>query len=830
MLFYAVKEALMSKQKSEKQSFMLKISSFIVKKRAFIFLFYIFAVVFSVIAMGWVHVENDVTVYLPDDTETRQGLVVMNENFVASGMAQVMVSNITVDTAWEIHEKLSEIEGVTMVMFDETDSHYRDAAALFDLTFDGPTADSKTEAAMEEVRQVVAGYDADFSTDIGYDMISEIEGEMMSILLVAVVIIIGVLILTSRAYMEVPVLLLTFGMAAILNMGTNFVFGTISFISNSVAVVLQLALAIDYAIILCHRFSDEYEGKTAEQAAIIALSKAIPEISASSMTTISGLLALSFMKFGIGLDLALVMSKSIFFSLLSVFTFMPGLLVFFAPLLDKTRHKKLLPRVDFIGKFAVKTRRVIPVAFVGVIIAAFVISGNCPFSYSYLNAGTSHQSPRQQSAQRIKDAFGESNMVAVIVPSGNYEVEKQFLAEIVTCPEVKSAMGLSNTVAMGDYVLTDALTPRQLSELLDMDYELMQMLYGVYATEHNQYGEIIAGLSEYRVPLIDMFMFLKEQMETNNITIPGDDQQMMEEMLSALDTAMAQLQSENYSRMVVYLDLPEEGEQTFAFLDRMHEILWSYYPSDSYIIGNSPSCQDLASTFSQDNLSITLFSVFFVIIVLLLTFQSVGLPLLLIMTIQGSIWMNFAFPAILDTPLFFLGYLVVQAIQMGANIDYAIVISSHYQELKRHMPHKQAIIHAVNAAFPTILTSGGIMVSAAFLIGNISTNAVIAVMGSCLGRGTLVSLILVLFVLPPMLVLGDSIIERTRFRVKLPQPERRTATGAIRVKGRVRGYISGMVDAEFDGILRGQLDANVSNATAVTEVNEANNKQEGGQE
>ena len=820
----------MSKINGEKPSVMLKIAGFIVKKRAFIFLFYIFAVVFSIIAMGWVNVENDVTVYLPEDTETRQGLVVMNENFVASGMAQVMVSNITLDTAWDISEKMSAIDGVTMVMFDETESHYRDAAALFDLTFDGPTADPKTEAAMEAVRALVADYDADFSTDIGYDMISEIEGEMMSILLVAVVIIIGVLVLTSRAYMEVPVLLLTFGMAAILNMGTNFIFGTISFISNSVAVVLQLALAIDYAIILCHRFSDEYEGKTAEEAAIIALSKAIPEISASSMTTISGLIALSFMKFGIGLDLALVMSKSIFLSLLSVFTFMPGLLVLFAPLLDKTRHRKLLPRVDFIGKFAVKTRRIIPVVFVGVIIAAFVISNDCPFSYSYLNAGTSHQSPRQQSAQRIKDAFGESNMVAVIVPSGDYEAEKQFLAEIVTCPEVKSAMGLSNTVAMGEYVLTDALTPRQLSELLDMDYELMQMLYGAYATEHNEYGEILTGLSEYRVPLIDMFMFLKDQLQANNISIPGENQQMMDEMFGALDTAMAQLQSENYSRMVVYLDLPEEGEQTFAFLDQMHVMLEKYYEEDVYIIGSSPSCRDLASTFSQDNLAITLFSVFFVIVVLLLTFQSVGLPLLLIMTIQGSIWINFAVPAILDTPLFFLGYLVVQAIQMGANIDYAIVISSHYQELKRHMPHKQAIIHAVNAAFPTILTSGGIMVSAAFLIGGISTNAVIAVMGSCLGRGTLVSLILVLFVLPPTLVLGDSIIERTRFRVKIPQLPRHTVSGAVRVKGRIRGYINGMVDAEFDGIVRGELDANVSNSTAVTEIEEESTVEKGGQE
>ncbi len=820
----------MSKLKSEKPGFMLKLAGFIVKKRAFIFLFYIFALIFSIFSIGWVNVENDVTVYLPDETETKQGLVVMNGNFVASGMAQVMVSNITLDTAWQISNTLSAIDGVTMVMFDETESHYRDAAALFDITFDGPTADAETEAAMEEVRQALQGYDADFSTDIGYDMISEIEGEMASILLVAVVIIIGVLALTSRSYMEVPVLLLTFGMAAVLNMGTNFIFGTISFISNSVAVVLQLALAIDYAIILCHRFSDEYENHTAVDACIIALSKAIPEISASSMTTISGLIALSFMKFGIGLDLALVMSKSIFCSLLAVFTLMPGLLVLFAPLLDKTRHKKLLPSVDFLGKFAVKTRRVVPVVFVAVIIVAFVLSNQCPFSYSYTSAGTSHQSPRQQSVQRIKDAFGDNNMVAVIVPSGNYEAEKEFLSEIVTCPEVKSAMGLSNTQAMGEYVLTDALTPRELSELLDMDYELMQLLYGAYATENNQYGELLTGLAEYRVPLIDMFLFLKDQMRTNNITIPGQSQQMMDELFDALDTAVAQLQSENYSRMVVYLDLPEEGEETFAFLDQMHRMLEKYYPQDCYIIGNSPSCRDLAATFSQDNLSITLFSVFFVVVVLLLTFRSVGLPLLLILIIQGSIWINFAVPAVLDTPLFFLGYLVVQAIQMGANIDYAIVISSHYQELKQHMPHKQAIVKAVTAAFPTVLTSGSIMTSAALLIGGISTNAVIAVMGTCLGRGTLVSIMLVLFVLPPTLVLGDSIIERTKFRVKIPQLDKRTVTGAVRVKGRVRGYISGMVDAEFDGVLRGQLDANVSNATSITQLTEEENFQKGGQE
>lgn len=808
----------MSKVKKEKPDFMLKLAGFIVKNRTFIFLFYIFAAIFCIFSMGWVNVENDVTVYLPENTETRQGLIVMNENFVASGMAQVMVSNISLETARDISSRLGAIDGVSMVTFDDTDSHYRDATALFDITFAGTTSDPATVAAMDAISQELEGYDVDYSTDIGYDMIGEIEGEMMSILLVAVVIIIAVLALTSRAYMEVPVPLMTFGMAALLNMGTNFVFGTISFISNSVAVVLQLALAIDYAIILCHRFSDEREHHNAVDACTIALSKAIPEISASSMTTISGLIALGFMEFGIGLDLALVMSKSIFFSLLSVFTLMPGLLVLFSPLLDKTQHKKLLPSVRFIGKFAVKTRRVVPVLFVILLGGAFFLSNQCPFSYSYTSAGTSNMSPRQESIQRIKDTFGNSNMVAVIVPSGNYEAEKQFLAEFEACPEVKSTMGLSNTQAMGGYVLTDALTPRELSELVGMDYELMQLLYGAYATEHDQYGEILTGLAEYRVPLIDMFLFLKEQMQSNNINLSGDSQQMLNELFEMLDMAMAQLQNENYSRAVVYLNLPEEGEETFAFLEKMHEILGKYYPSDYYVIGNSPSCRDLASTFAQDNLAITLFSIFFVIVVLLITFQSVGLPLLLIMTIQGSIWINFSFPTLMEQPLFFLGYLVVQAIQMGANIDYAIVISNHYQQLKKHMPHKEAIVQAVSAAFPTVLTSGAIMTAAALLIGNISTNAVIAVLGTCLGRGTFISILLVLFVLPPTLVLGDSIIERTKFHVKMPQISAKAATGTMRIKGRVRGYISGTLDAEIDGILRGELNANVSTATEIAEL------------
>ena len=154
---------------------------------------------------------------------------------------------------------------------------------------------------------------------------------------------------------------------------------------------------------------------------------------------------------------------------------------------------------------------------------------------------------------------------------------------------------------------------------------------------------------------------------------------------------------------------------------------------------------------------------------------------------------------------------------MGANIDYAIVISSHYLELKAHMHHKEAIIHALNAAFPTIFTSGTIMASSGLLIGNLSAQPVISIMGVCLGRGTIISIFLVLFVLPAFLVLGDSIINRTSFQLKGIEPRTRTATGTVRVQGHVRGYINGIVDADITGIIHGQLNASVSTEGQIEE-------------
>lgn len=805
-------------EQKPKGSGMEKIATFIVDKRNLFFLLYAFALIFSIVATGWVKVENDITTYLPEDTETRQGLTVMNDNFVTYGTARVMVSNVTYETAENICSDLESIDGVTSVDFDDTTDHYKSASALFSVTFDGTTTDDISVHALHTIRDMLAGYDTYIDTEVGVDTSADLQSEMSVILVLAAIVIVLVLTLTSRSYAEVPVLIMTFGAAALLNMGTNFLCGTISFISNSVTVILQLALAIDYAIILCHRFSDEHETKDTREACITALSKAIPEISSSSLTTISGLGALAFMHFGIGRDMATVLIKAILFSLLSVFTLMPGLLMVFSKKIDATRHKNLIPKITFLGKFDVATRFIVPPIFAVVVVVTAVLANKCPYCYSYTDLVTAKQSESQIAHQKIKNTFGVNNMVAVIVPTGDYDSERQLLKDLDSCAEVKSTQGLANIDAMDGYKLADALTPRQMSELAGLDYEVAEALYAAYAVDQNEYGKLISGLGDYKVPLFDMFMFLQREMKDGNITLDGDIQETLDDLFEQLNKAQLQLQSDKYSRLVVYLNLPEESDETMDFLDTMHALIAKYYSSDTYIVGNSTNVKDLSSSFGEDNMLISVLSALFVVIILLFTFKSAGLPVLLIVVIQGSIWINFSVPTIQHESLYFLGYLIVNSIQMGANIDYAIVISSHYTDLKKEMRPKEAMIAALNEAFPTIFTSGTILAVAGALIGVMTTNPVIAAIGTCLGRGTVISIVLVMAVLPQILLIGDTIVERTSFDVKVPvdlSRVNRTASGNMRVSGRVRGYVNGVIDAEIKGTLNGTLKASVTSGTTI---------------
>lgn len=788
-------------------SFMQKVAAVIVDRKTFFFLTFIVMAIFCVFSRNWVNVNDDITSYLAKDTETRRGLDIMESEFTTFATANVMVSSITYDAAEKLAPKIGAIDGVHSVEFDATEAHYKNASALFAVTFDGDTTSEVSEKAMDEIKSLLADYDTYISSEVGNPMEQTIKSEMVVVLGIAVFIIIAVLLFTSKTYMEIPVLLITFGAAALLNMGTNYWFGTISYVTDSIAVVLQLALAIDYAIILCHRYTEEREHLEARDAAVAALSKAIPEISASSLTTISGLAALSLMHFRLGYDMGIVLIKAIIMSMLSVFLLMPGLLVLFSKLIDKTHHRSFVPKISLWGKMTVKTRYVIPPLFLIIAAAAFVFANRCPYVYGYSTLDTVKQNESKIADKMVASTFGTDNLVAMLVPSGSYEKEAQLLNVISAQPEVESAMGLANIEAMDGYTVTSALTPRQFAELTDQDIEAARLLYAAYAVNEKDYGQIVSSIDDYTVPLVDIVLFLRDQENAGYITLERDMSDMLDEMCAELEFGLAQLEGENWSRFVIYLNLPEESEETYEFLDTLHGIAGAYY-SDCVLVGESVNARDLRSSFSTDNLLISILSALFVVVVLLFTFRSVGLPLLLIIVIQSSIWINFSVPYLTSSNLFFISYLIVSAIQMGANIDYAIVISSRYLDLKKSMPIKEAMIETLNQAFPTIITSGAMLASAGLIIGRMTSDNTISSIGTCLGRGTIISIFLVMGVLPQILLLGDILIEKTAFAIKVPEITH-VEGSTIRLHGRVRGQISGFVDADIQGVFQGSLHAMV---------------------
>ena len=804
-------------------SFFEKLATFIVDKRNLIFFLYACALIFCLFSRSWVRVCNDITEYLPDTTETRQGLTLMEEEFTTFATARVMVSHVTYEMAEDLAEQMGQIEGVSSAAFGSGDAgadaeedsepetpediaeYFKGADALISVTFEGEEEDEVSLAALSSIRDLLEPYDYYIDSTVGNSQAASLANEMGIILAVAAVIIVLVLLLTSRSYAEIPVLLITFIAAALLNLGTNFIFGEISFVSNSVTVVLQLALAIDYAIIMLHRFLEEREYAGDREACIAAVSASIPSISASSLTTISGLAAMMFMQFQIGFDMGIVLIKAILFSMLSVFTLMPGLLMLFSKAMEKTQHRSFIPKIDRWGKLTLKLRYVGAPLFVVAVVAGFLLSNQCPYVYGYSQIETARQNETQIAERRVNETFGTQNIMALLVPKGDYASEKALLDRLESYDQVDYAMGLSNVEVTDGYTLTDSLTPRQFSEMTDLDYDLVCLLYTAYAAEGEEYGRIVGGLNDYAVPLMDMFFFAYDKAEEGYVNLDEEQQADLDDLYQQLSDARKQLLGDTYTRMLISLDLPEEGEETFAFLQTIHREAERYYDADHvYLVGDSTSDYDLSVSFARDNVMISVLSVVFVIIVLLFTFQSVGLPLLLILVIQGSIWINFSFPGITRQPIFFMSYLVVTSIQMGANIDYAIVISSWYNELKGNMSRREAIIQALDLSFPTVLTSGSILSAAGFLIGRITTEPAIVGIGVCLCRGTLISMFLVMFILPQILFLGDQVVERTRFNLKVPEVGR-TVHGTVYVNGRVRGRISGVVDAHIQGVIYGDV-------------------------
>ena len=781
---------------------MRKLAEFIVDKRKFLLIIFIAAAIGSVIMSSHINVIQELTDYLPDDTETSIGLDVMDEQFTTFGTAKVMVQNVTYDQAKAIADQLKDIKGVSAVDFyeeDEDDENndseekeftnsedmrdsYQDLAALYSISFETPEDDSLAQAAIADVRTALKDYDAWFYTTVDKDDAADLQDDMKVILVIAVIIIVGVLLFTSGTYMEIAIFMLVFGMAALLNMGTNFIFYNISFVTNAVATVLQLAMAIDYAIILFHRFMEEKGKVNTREALVRALEKGIPEISSSSLTTMAGMVALMFMQFGIGLDLGRVMIKAILLSMLSVFGFMPGLIMLWEKQIDRTLHKSFVPNIEFWGKIVLAIRHVTLPVFAVVMVVACFLSVNCHYIYDNSSVESAKMNEYMTAKREISKVFDLDNTLAVVVPKGDYDSEARIMEEVESLPMVDSTLGLANVTVDDDeqYVLTDSLTPQELADITDMDIDTIRLLYRFYAWKEEKYGAFLNSIDDFEIPLLSMIDFIYGEEENETFDFSADFSQNIQDMHKTVSDAREQLEGDEYSRMLVMTTGPIEGDEIFHTIDQIRDIAYQYY-HEVYVVGDSTSDYDLSKSFTQDNLMVSIMTAVFVAIILLFTFTNYSIPLILVATIQTSIWINFSIPAVTGTGMFFLSYLIVSSIQMGATIDYAIVITSRYTAYrKENVDKRTAIIKTLNESFPTIITSGTIMTSAGFVIGQITSNPVIASLVTTLGTGTLTSIILVMLILPQLLYVFDGVIHKTyrKRRINIGGGETQTNGGA----------------------------------------------------
>lgn len=762
-----------------------KVAAYIVNKRKAFTVFFILAAIFSVFSSSWVKVSNKLSDYLPQSTKTKQGLDIMDESFTTFGNAKVMINNIDYEKALEIGNKLKEIDGVSRVDFyDNSDSsydnkniedYYKDFAALYTVSFEDVEDSKLVQDAIVKVRESVSSYDNVVYTTIDKDDAKSLNEDMKIIGILVVLIITGVLIFTSQTYVEILIFMLTFGMAILLNVGTNFIFGRISFVTKAVGVVLQLALAIDYAIILFHRFMEERREFKAKHALINALAKAIPEISSSSLTTMAGMIALMTMQFRIGMDLGQVLLKSIIFSMISVFAFMPALIMMFEKQIKKSMHKSFVPNIDFLGKKILSVRYIIAGVFAVLVVGGVILSGKTAYIFDPNSIKSDKKTEYIAAKEEIERHFGSSNIMAVVIPKEDYIKEARLLEDISKVEGVRSVTGLANIEVgnEGEYVLTDSLKPRELAEIADVDIDIVKMVYRFYAIKNEQYGAFLNSIDGYKVPIINMVDFLYDQIENGGLEIDEDITENIEDIHKSITDARKQLESEKYSRFLVVWNRDLEGENTFAGIDEIENIAQTYY-NEVYVVGDSSSNYEISKTFGIDNLRISIITALLVGIILLFTFQSAALPFILVLTIQGSIWVNFSLPYLTGEPMFFLSYLIVSSIQMGATIDYAIVITSRYMVLREECEdHKTAISRTLNEAFPTIITSGTIMAASGFVIGYLTSNATIASLGKTLGTGVVISIILVMFVLPVLLYVFDFIIDKTSFSRKNNEEESR---------------------------------------------------------
>ena len=742
-----------------KKNFLVKLGDFIVNFRyLFLGLFVVLAVVCT-ININNVKVNYDITSYLPDDTETKVGIDLMKE-FGELNQMQVLLTDISYDDAQEKADKIKNIDNVENVSFNNTKDYYKNNNALIVVEL-GNVSDNTKDKVLSKIDNIVDDSEYYIYVENSDDAV----GGMNTILIIVVIIIVAVLLFTSKSYFNVILAFIVFGISILLNMGSNFLLGEISYITKSIAIVLQLGLSLDYLIIFLNHYMKEVKD---DDNLILAVkktvTKSVKEIFASSLTTIAGLIALVFMQLKIGGDIGIVMSKGIVCSMLTVILLLPCLLIIFNKPIMKLEHKSFVPNTKKLSQIILKSRKVLLSLFIIIVLLSIYLMGKYSYVYNVYSVKSITKSDTQIALDKIESNFGKHNRLVILVENKDkdYNKELELFNELSKNQNILSMTSIGSQEIGSNIYLGSKLDYNTLSQILNITPELSLNLYKYYASENNELDKLI-NINDYKITVIDLIYFL----EDNKDKLPLDDDMklMVDNYYNTINNSIALLESDNYSRFILELKTDVEGEETFELLDDIKDVTNKYYDS-STLVGESVSARDLSDTFSHDNLIITLITIVFIALILLFSFKSLGMTLLLILTIEGSILINFGITTLMGDNIFFMSYIVVSAIQMGATIDYAILMYNRYLTLRNKMDKKEAMIGALTDSTPAIITSGLILTASGFLIGFISDSGVISSIGMALGCGTLISMICTIFILPAILHVCDKFIKITTFTKK----------------------------------------------------------------
>lgn len=680
---------------------MKKISQLIAKNRVLILIIAIILLIPSAIGYFNTKVNYDILSYLPNDLETREAQKILKDEFDCGSLAMLIVEGMDNKDVAKLKEKVEVVDGVSEVIWinDALDISvpkeilpdlvknifFSDNSTMMIVKLRDTDASESTEKAIEEIRKIT-GKQAFLSGVAGVikDTKDLADKETPIYVLIAVILSIIVLSLTMESFIIPIIFMLSIGVAIIYNMGTNIVFGNISYITKALSAVLQLGVTMDYSIFLLHRYDEERKNQLNKiDAMSVAIEKTISSITGSSLTTIAGFLALCIMDLALGKDIGLVMAKGVLFGVICTVTVLPSMILVFDKLIHKYQHKVLLPKFEKSSEFIIKHHKVL-VAIGAIILIPAIIGNNNTKVYYNLDESLPKDLLSIVANDKLKTEYNmmSTNIILVKDDLEGYKIN-QMIEELKNIDGVTSVVGLEDILGAR---IPESFIPNELLKKI----------------KNGGYEEIMLN-SEYK---------------------------------SASDEVAVQLKEIN---KVV-----------------------KKYDKEGLVGGEAPLTEDLITIADNDFKKVNTASILAIFIIILFVFKSISVPILLVLAIELAIFINLGIPYYTGSVIPFVSSIVIGTIQLGATVDYAILLTSRFQEELALTNNKvKAMTIALKTSSRSIVTSALTFFAATAGVGIISDIEMISSLCILMSRGAIISMFVILFVLPGILLLCEKLIIKT---------------------------------------------------------------------